>query len=170
MIPAQALWRPGMKTSVFWIAMMVVITASPAFANDGQAIVGVWLTEPDEVDGQAHVEFFEKDGRYFGKITWLEKPLVEEGDDGAVGQPKLDINNPDPALRDQPIIGLTIVEDFQYKGKNHWVKGTIYDPGNGKKYKSKIWLQEDGSLKVRGFVGVSLLGRNEIWTPVEVAE
>jgi uncharacterized protein (DUF2147 family) len=50
------------------------------------------------------------------------------------------------------------------------VKGTIYDPGNGKKYKCKIWLRKDGNLKVRGFVGVSLIGRNEIWTPVKVSD
>mgnify|MGYP001825092693 CR=1 FL=1 len=159
-----------MKRWFVGIVVVALFAGAPVSANDGQAIVGVWLTEPDEVDGQAHVEFYEKDGLYHGKITWLEKPLVEEGDGGSVGEPKLDVNNPDPALRDQPIIGLTIVENFAYKGKNHWVKGTIYDPGNGKKYKSKIWLKEDGNLKVRGFVGVSLLGRNEIWTPVEVSE
>jgi uncharacterized protein (DUF2147 family) len=159
-----------MKESLVWIAMLMLLPGAPVLADDGQAIVGAWLTEPDEVDGQAHVEFYEEDGLYHGKITWLEKPLVEEGDSGTVGEPKLDINNPDPALRDQPIIGLTIVENFTYKGNNHWVKGTIYDPGNGKKYKSKIWLQKDGNLKVRGFVGVSLIGRNEIWTPVEVSE
>jgi uncharacterized protein (DUF2147 family) len=150
--------------------MVALFAGVSASADDGQAIVGVWLTEPDEVDGQAHVEFYQKDGRYHGKIIWLEKPLVEEGDGGAVGQPKLDINNPDPSRRDQPIIGLTIVEDFLYKGKNQWVKGTIYDPGNGKKYKCKIWLRKDGNLKVRGFVGVSLIGRNEIWTPVKVSD
>ena len=63
---------------------------------------------------------------------------------------------------------MLIVKDFVYKGSGQWYKGTIYDPDNGKTYKCKIkYGDSDKVLKVRGFIGVSLLGRTTLWTRVE---
>jgi uncharacterized protein (DUF2147 family) len=52
------------------------------------------------------------------------------------------------------------------KNKNHeWSGGEILDPDTGNVYRVKIWLEDGGkSLKVRGYIGFSLLGRTQQWT------
>jgi uncharacterized protein (DUF2147 family) len=59
---------------------------------------------------------------------------------------------------------LPILKDFEFTGKSTWENGTIYDPKNGKTYSCYLILQPDKTLKVRGYVGVSMLGRTTIWT------
>jgi uncharacterized protein (DUF2147 family) len=135
-------------------------------AADGDQIVGLWATAPDEVDGNAHVEIYENNGTYEGKIVWLEKPVYNPDDEqGMAGQEKVDRENPDTALRSRPILGLEIMSGFVYEGDNKWKKGTIYAPDDGKTYKCKMSLSGD-VLKVRGFIGISMLGRTEEWTRV----
>jgi uncharacterized protein (DUF2147 family) len=148
-----------------------ILFSPPVSAGGGDAILGLWLTEPDEVEGQAHVEIYADGDRYNGRIVWLEKPLYEGGeDDGEAGDPKRDANNPDPDLRSRPIMGLELMEGFEYVGDGGWAHGTIYDPAKGKTYKCKLRLVDDETLKVRGFIGISLLGRNSIWTRVHSEE
>lgn len=153
------------------IPMLFVMAAAtvPAFADDGDAILGLWATDPEGGGGEAHVEVFKEGGKYHGRIVWLAEPVYGPDDpDGPEGQPKTDTENPDPARRQDPVIGLLIVKDFDYKGDGVWYHGTIYDPDNGKTYKSKIKLGDsDTELKVRGFIGVSLIGRTTVWTRVE---
>jgi len=143
-----------------------------SFADDPGAMVGLWLTEDkkDEDSSRAHVKVVEENGRYRGAIVWLEKPNYPEHDEkGMGGQPRVDRNNPDPDQRSQPVLGLEVVHDFVYVGKGKWKNGYIYDPDNGKTYRCKARLEGD-TLKLRGFIGVSLLGRNTIWTRVEEPE
>jgi uncharacterized protein (DUF2147 family) len=151
-----------------YVAMAVALVV-PAWvgAADGDQIVGLWATAPDEVDGNAHVEIYQGKGKYEGKIVWLEKPVYNPDDEeGMAGQDKVDRENPDAALRDRPVLGLQIMFEFEYAGDNRWKKGTIYAPDDGKTYKCKISLSEDGVLKVRGYIGISMLGRTEEWTRV----
>jgi uncharacterized protein (DUF2147 family) len=156
------------KQKLLVFTLCVIGGASLALATDADDIVGVWATDPDDGGGQAHVEIYANGDQYEGKIIWLAEPLYTDGDAGeTAGTPKEDHNNPDPALRSRPIVGLPIMEGFVFNGKDTWHKGTIYDPNNGKTYKCKVRLGEGGVLKVRGYVGVSLLGRTEEWTPVE---
>jgi len=134
-----------------------------AAATNGDDILGVWETEPTE-DGYARVEMFKENGTYHGKIVWLQQPIYPPDDDGGMpGKEKVDRENPDPLLQNRPIIGLTIVKGFVWDGDELWHKGTIYDPNNGKTYKCKAWLTEEGTLKIRGYIGISLLGRNAEW-------
>jgi uncharacterized protein (DUF2147 family) len=149
------------------VALIVLCAASPAAAADADALLGLWLTPPSE-DGQAHIEFSKQGGKYSGKIVWLEKPVYPPDDEeGMAGQDKVDRENPDPKLSKRPIIGLEVAGGFSFDGEI-WKGGTIYDPANGKTYKCKISLMEDGkTIKVRGFIGFSLIGRTERWTRVE---
>jgi uncharacterized protein (DUF2147 family) len=82
------------------------------------------------------------------------------------GKEKVDRENPDATLRTRKIVGLVLMSGFVFDGKGTWQKGTIYDPDNGKTYKSKIKITDGGVLKVRGFIGVSLIGRTSQWTRV----
>jgi uncharacterized protein (DUF2147 family) len=148
--------------------LILLATAFSVQAGDGDAILGVWATDPDGGGGQAHIEIYKDGDRYSGKVVWLEEPLYTADDeDGEEGEPKIDKNNPDEALQSRPIMGMVLMEGFRYDGKGLWHKGTIYDPDNGKTYKCKVKLSEDGVLKVRGFIGFSLIGRTSEWTRVQ---
>ena len=103
------------------------------------------------------VEIYKSDGSYCGKIVW------GKGVDDPNGEERLDTNNPDESKRNQKLIGMDIVWDFKYKGKNRWGGGKIYDPDNGKTYSCNAKLKGD-KLNIRGFIGVSLFGRTTIWT------
>ena len=82
------------------------------------------------------------------------------------GKQKVDRENPDPSLRARPIQNLVILWGFKYSGDNVWEDGRIYDPKEGKTYKCKMTLDGD-RLKIRGFIGVSLIGRTNVWTRVK---
>jgi uncharacterized protein (DUF2147 family) len=65
--------------------------------------------------------------------------------------------------KDQLILGMTIIHDMKKDGDG-WDGGNILDPENGKVYKCKMRLEEGGQkLVVRGYIGVSLLGRSQTW-------
>jgi uncharacterized protein (DUF2147 family) len=156
-----------------YLAAVVVtlLTAFPALAGDGDTILGVWATDPEGEGGQAHIEITKTGGKYAGTIVWLEEPLyLDDEEDEDYGNPKVDKNNPDPALQSRPIIGLELMKGFVFDGKETWKKGTIYDPDNGKTYKCKLKIGDEGQLKVRGYIGFSMIGRTSEWTRFESDE
>ncbi len=156
--------RPVTMLTILTGLVMVGVAAA-AGAGDGDAILGLWLTEPSS-GGRAHVEVTRQGDTYHGRIVWVEIPLYPPDDEqGMAGLPRVDRNNPDPARHRDPIIGLEIVEGFRFVGDGQWKDGTIYDPDNGKTYRCKARLEGE-TLRVRGFIGISLLGRNTEWVRV----
>ncbi len=140
--------------------MSLILTASSAFGADEDQILGIWNTA-----GSTRIEIFKCGDNYCGKIVELKNPNYSANDKrGMAGQPKVDRNNPDPDLKTRPILGLLMLEGFTYSGGNVWKGGKIYDPENGKLYKCKMTLSDPNRLEVRGFIGISWLGRTEIWT------
>jgi uncharacterized protein (DUF2147 family) len=121
-------------------------------------IEGTWYND----DKTSAIEITKgSDGKYSGKITWLDEPNEN-------GKPKIDDENPDPKLATRPIMGLTIVKNFKYNSKDKkWEDGSIYDPKNGKTYDCFAWF-EDGNynlLYLKGYVaGIKALGRKTEWT------
>lgn len=146
------------------LAIMAMGLALSVWAGDGggDAILGLWKTEPD-AHGFSYVEIVRNGDRYDGRIVYLSKPRYGP-DEERPGQIRVDLNNPDPGLRERRVLGLEILKGFVYKGGGKWKNGTIYDPTNGKTYKCKMWLEGGDTLKVRGFIGFSLLGRSTTWT------
>lgn len=140
-----------------WIVLSVLI--SPPQSSEAE-ILGLWLTENDD----AVVEIYKCGEKICGKIVDLKETLYPANDkQGMAGQPKVDRENPDRSLRARPIIGLVMVEGFT-ANKKGWGGGTIYDPDKGKTYRCKMKLVDGGKkLYVRGFVGVSVLGRTTYW-------
>jgi uncharacterized protein (DUF2147 family) len=129
-----------------------------AIADD---ILGVW----DNQEKSAKIEIFKCAEKYCGKIVELKEPNYPEGsEEGVPGTPKLDNNNTDPNLRMTPRLGLVIVRDFVHAGENKWVDGKVYDPKKGKTYSGKMTLVSPNQLELRGFIGISLLGRTATWT------
>jgi uncharacterized protein (DUF2147 family) len=143
-----------------FIVVMVLILFGGLFSGfiqdtkDGDRLLGVW--EPS--NGRARVKVEKIGTKYYGKIVWLKEPTDPE-----TNQPKTDKNNPDPGLRNVPLKGYRMLKDFVYKGKDEWADGTIYDPLNGSTYSCTIKMTDENTLEIRGYIGVSALGRTDIW-------
>lgn len=122
---------------------------------EANAVCGEWMTEGKH--GKAKVTIEERDGKFYGAISWMENPNDESGG------PRKDVNNPDPAKREQAYVGMEVMGGFEFDGKYKWEGGKAYDPDNGKSYKGNIKMPNIDKLKLRGYVGVSALGRTETW-------
>ncbi len=137
------------------ILLMAVMGVAPAASGQPSAgATGTWLDE----SGRAGITIAPCGEKLCGSISWLKAPL------DASGKPKHDIHNENAALRDRPLCGLTMLGNFTEDGPNAWSGGFIYDPEKGETYKSTMHLQPDNTLRVRGYIGIPLLGRSEIWT------
>jgi len=163
--PAIRVLKAALFTAL--VALVWVLTTSSVWAS-GNLIVGSWVTPDDK----AVVEIYEQGGLYYGKFTSLKEPTYTAGHaDGLDGQPKTDRNNPDASQHAELIIGLVMLNGLKYagekKGQHQWKGGSIYDPGNGKTYKSTIKLNADGTLDMRGYIGISLFGRTQVWRPFQ---
>ncbi len=119
----------------------------------GDDILGEWYT----AENKTLVKIYKnKYDYYFGKIIWIKTPNDENG------KPKLDKENPDPKLRSTPLLNLIILRSFKFED-DKWSSGTIYDPENGKTYKCTLRLEDKNTLHVRGYIGVSAIGRTTTW-------
>lgn len=135
-----------------WLSFITMASA----ATNPDDIVGVWET----ANHKAHIQIYKEGNKYFGKMIWLKEPNTPKG------TPKLDDHNPDPALKGKPIMGLVLLRNFTYDD-GEWSGGHIYDPEGGKLYKSYMKLKDAKTLSLRGYIGVSLFGRTEVWTRVK---
>lgn len=143
------------KKSVLIILFLAAFSLN-ALAQKADAILGTWVNP----NGQDHILIYKKGNKYFGKLDWIKFPNDEQG------KPKTDKNNPDDALKSRPELGLELLKDFTFDGEDVYEDGTIYDPKNGKTYSCKMTI-EGNSLKIRGYIGISLFGRSETWTRVK---
>jgi uncharacterized protein (DUF2147 family) len=148
-------------TATRWLglATLTVLFATSALAQEPSA-VGRWTTIDDETKKpKSVITIYEEGGKLFGKIEKLFREPNEE-------------QNPvcdkcEGALKNQPIVGMIILRDLK-KDDDEWSGGTILDPANGKTYKCKIAIEDGGKkLKVRGYIGMSLLGRTQYWVRAE---
>jgi uncharacterized protein (DUF2147 family) len=135
---------------------IATIFCMSAFAQKADAIAGKWLSP----NGEDQIQIYKKGDKYFGKLSWIKYPNDE------TGKPKTDKKNPEKNLRSRQELGLELLKDFKYDGDNVYEDGTIYDPKSGKTYSCKMTINGE-KLKIRGYVGISLLGRSEIWTRVK---
>ena len=141
-----------------FIAPFTTVQAQDVKADD---VIGVWLTQYED----SKVEIYKDGGKYFGKIIWLETPI-----DSITGKPKVDDKNEDPSLQNRPIMGMKLLENFVFDGDEEWEDGTIYDPKKGKTYSCYMEFPDKDNkdrLKIRGYIGFSLLGRTVYWTRVK---
>jgi uncharacterized protein (DUF2147 family) len=136
------------------VALGILVAASVSRAAPASPI-GNWLAD----DARSHVAVAPCGDKLCGTVTWLKDPL------SPAGQPLTDSNNPDPALRSRPIIGLQVLQGFAPdSAADQWEGGSIYDPETGKTYACTMVLQDPNTLRVHGYVGVAMFGRTQIWT------
>ena len=138
------------------LILLLIVFSFSAWAQKADAILGSWANP----NGQDHILIYKHGDKFFGKLDWIKFPNDENG------KPKTDKNNPDPALRSRPDLGLELLKDFTFDGDDVYSGGTVYDPKNGKTYSCKMTL-EGNTLKIRGYIGISLFGRSETWTRVK---
>ena len=145
-----------LRLKTFFLASLTVLFMSfLPFNNEGDAIIGVWKNG----EGTGMVKISKNGEKYQGKIVWLKEP-----NDPETGKPKLDKNHPDEKVRSRPVLGLTNTWGFVYKGDKTWDGGNIYDPKNGSTYDCTIRMKDNNTLEVRGYIGISLIGRTDTWT------
>ena len=144
-------------TVAFCQTAMAQNTANAA-TTEGDKIVGIWETG----SGKARVKIIKSGNYYYGRIVWLREPNNEEG------KPKVDKNNPDESKRQAPLLGMRMLAGFEFKGSNLWEDGTIYDPESGSTYNCKINLEDDNTMNIRGFIGISAFGRTDVWKKLEL--
>lgn len=133
--------------------------ALPASAQDPR---GTWMTQDEDAKIEIRTCDDEADS-LCGSIVWLKEPLEENGD------PKLDDENPEPELRSRPLLGLEILTSFPTapNKKGMFEGGKIYDAESGKTYSCHMSFKNDDQLKIRGYLGISLLGRTTVWSRTE---
>jgi len=138
------------------IGVMAIGMASFAADSEADELMGIWLNHEKD----AHVKIYKCGDEYCGKIVWMKEP--EE-----FGAPKKDKNNPEDSLKSRPVKGLDILVGFNFDNNKKWEDGTIYNPRDGKTYSCYLKILDDGQLKVRGFVGISIIGKTNYWTRIE---
>jgi len=146
-----------MKTSLLMVALVLacLVAATPVGAQSPTP-VGVWL----HANGRIQVAIAPCNDRLCGKIVWFRWP------NDASGRPLVDFKNPDPALRTRPLLGLTILQGLRRTGERTWEDGQIYNPDDGTDYQALMSIEDNGDLRVRAYLLVSMLGETQIWTRV----
>jgi uncharacterized protein (DUF2147 family) len=125
-----------------------------SFNSYSQTIFGKWKTFDEETGNEKSiVEIYEQNGKAYGKIL----QLLEKGKENNL------CDNCSGAKKGKPIKGMEIINGLT-KDEDEWNDAKILDPKTGKEYKCYIVLEETNKLKVRGYLGFSLIGRTQYWT------
>jgi uncharacterized protein (DUF2147 family) len=118
-----------------------------AAAPSPDAILGEWWTEGKE----GRFRFVRgPDGTYSGILVGGDRPGT-------------DVNNKDPALRGRSLLGAVLIWHLR-PDDGEYVDGYVYNPRNGETYRMKAELTGKTTLKIRGYLGISLLGQSQVWT------
>ncbi|MDV6169988.1 DUF2147 domain-containing protein [Flavobacterium sp. DG1-102-2] len=143
-----------MKKAIFTFLLVAV---AGIFSASAQSVTGKWKTIDDET-GQAKsvVEVYEQNGKLYGKVVEILNPAKKDSK----------CTKCKGADKDKPINGLVIIKGLKKDG-NEWTDGDILDPNKGKLYSCTLKLDGADKLSVRGYVGISMLGRSQTWHRVK---
>jgi uncharacterized protein (DUF2147 family) len=115
-----------------------------------EAILGEWCTQVEENRPPARVRFERaQDGTYMGVLSWSSAP-------------RKDIHNKNSKLRDRSVVGIVLIWNLRFDD-GEYVDGYVYNPEDGGTYRVKTELSGTESLKVRGYLGISLFGETKMW-------
>ena len=117
------------------------LLAAPGAARAGPEATGTWRM----ANGKVTVKVSHCGSNLCGTVVGLRKPRDRRG------RPRLDKENPNPALRSRPVMGLTIMRNMKSNGQGNW-SGTIYNPDDGKTYSAYMALQDAKTMNVAGCV------------------
>lgn len=138
--------------------LLVQLLALSATAQKRGDILGYWLDEKRETV----IRIYEDNDMFFGKVVWLKDSL------DVFGQPRRDILNDEPEMRSRKVLGADMLIGFKWDEEDTWRKGEIYYYQTGNDYNGKIYLDEQGHLKLKGYYSLLFfLGRTKTWTRVD---
>lgn len=121
-----------------------------------QSPIGIWKTIDDQTNEEkSHVQIFEKGGKIYGKIIKLLQ-----------AEPDVKCTKCEGDKKNQSILGMEFLWALK-PYKDYWSYGKILDPEDGNVYKCNLWVDDNGKLNVRGYLGIAALGRTQIWHRVE---
>lgn len=141
------------KSFLFLLVTGLIFVANSMFA---QGILGVWQTIDDKTgDPKSHVEITKKGDKYFGRVVKLLPAATTTVCNDCPG----DKNG-------KSLYDIDILWDMETY-KDYWSNGKIVDPADGSVYKCNISLEGKNKLKVRGYIGFSLIGRTQTWYRVK---
>ena len=130
------------------IALVLVIAASAAVARGNGAPVGNWST----ANGHGVVAIMQCGEALCGRIVGIDRAPTDPMPTDVHGRSQC---------------GLTIITNEKPNGDGSWL-GQITDPRDGGTYQAKLWLDEQGNLRLRGFIGIQQLGETQTWHPFTV--
>lgn len=140
------------------LVILLFLLPCLSMAQNSDDVIGVWINPI----GSGKIKIFKTGEYYFGNLIWIDKPT---NPDGSI---RLDDKNPDPAKRSRKIQGLLMLTGFTWDASSkHWHNGEIYDPKSGKTYSCKMTMKDKDQLDIRGYIGISMIGRSETWKRVE---
>ena len=139
---------------IFFLSVVMITFVQKSFSkNNSDQIVGCWMS----IENNLEVEIFKAGCSYNAKVVWMD----DSDDKNRPMNTRCDFRNPDESLRKRKIIGLVVMNGLIYnKQNNDWEQGKIYDPHNGKGWNATACFTKNGLLKVRGFWGFQLLGKD----------
>ena len=142
--------------SRFAYALLFVLLGAAPVAAESPTLVGVWL----HANQRIRLEIAPCGDRLCGNLVWFKWP------NDAQGRPLIDLENPDPALRTRPLLGLTVLRGLRRAGERSWEDGKIYNPDDGEDYNVTISIRDDGAALVRAYVLLPIFGQTQTWTRV----
>jgi uncharacterized protein (DUF2147 family) len=146
------------KLAVGFAALLLSFMAGGHAVSADMSPTGLWqAVDPDTKQPSGWFLISNHDGVYDGTLV---KMFLQPGED-----PNIVCDKCRDDRRNQPWLGLQIIRGMKPDGDNKYVDGTILDPRDGNVYDAMMTLTPDGqTLIIRGYLGISLLGRNEYWT------
>ena len=141
-------------------ACILVIATSNIYAQTTDPAIGVWKTIDDKTNQPASlIKIDEVNGVLQGTII---KTFPAPGE-----APLVYCNLCKDDRKDKPLIGMKIMSDLKKDGLGSWSDGKILDPKNGETYRVKLATEDGKKMDVRGYIGVPLLGRTQVWYKAE---
>jgi uncharacterized protein (DUF2147 family) len=153
--PSRRIFHASASRLAFALILaLAAIHGSPSFAADASSPFGEWKTFDDRTGkARAVVRVYEQDGKLFGKIERSFTPGAEKRFCAVCTDER----------KDQPMLGLVIIRNMK-RTDDGYAGGDILDPDTGTVYRCKLHVDESGTkLIVRGYIGISLLGRTQTW-------
>lgn len=125
-------------------------------ATTTKDVTGYWLT----ANKASIVQFFKEGDVYQGKVAWQKQNKDKNG------KPITDVNNPDKAKRNSPIIGIQMISNLKYNSKTKMYEGgKIYMPQTGKTYDCKVKLKNNNDqMEITATAGLSMISKTFTWS------
>jgi uncharacterized protein (DUF2147 family) len=133
---------------------MIGVSVAGSLCQTSAALEGTWLTE----DGSSKIRFESCGAFSCGRLVWLRDP-----NDPETGQPLLDKNNPDPALRGRRLLGILVFTELQAVHSGAW-KAKAYNAEDSKQYDVTLTITPPDQLSLKGCGLAGLICRTELWT------